>query len=223
MKDKYNKIKKYLEDYNMGSNDNKEYLLDLHGISPFYIQVKKLLKENNLEEKYEFFGKILVNTDEFTKDIKVGSFIKNKVNFSPIKSKEDLDYFINNILNNSCINQSDDILLQNLLEKFNQNFSNFFKEEKPPFLREHLTLIFNPYNPEECLDIILNLEGLIEPFFYNRDKENQIFKGIKSVANLLNKITGINHNKKDNLKKETNKKESNKNWKKNINFLGLKK
>lgn len=223
MKDKYNKIKKYLEDYNMGSNDNKEYLLDLHGISPFYIQVKKLLKENNLEEKYEFFGKILVNTDEFTKDIKVGSFIKNKVNFSPIKSKEDLDYFINNILNNSCINQSDDILLQNLLEKFNQNFSNFFKEEKPPFLREHLTLIFNPYNCEECLRIISNLEDLIKPCFANRDKENQNFKGIDNVAKLLKEITGITHNKKSELKKEVNQKESNNKWKKNIDFLGLKK
>lgn len=223
MKDKYNKIKKYLEDYNMGSNDNKEYLLDLHGISPFYIQVKKLLKENNLEEKYEFFGKILVNTDEFTKDIKVGSFIKNKVNFSPIKSEEDLDYFIKNILKNSYSNQSDDIFLQNLLEKFNKNFSNFFKEEKPPFLREHLTLIFNPYNREECLDIILNLENLIKIFFANRDKENQNFKGIDNVAKLLKEITGITHNKKSELKKEHNQKESNNKWKKNIDFLGLKK
>lgn len=223
MKDKYNKIKKYLEDYNMGSNDNKEYLLDLHGISPFYIQVKKLLKENNLEEKYEFFGKILVNTDEFTKDIKVGSFIKKKINFFPIKSKDDLDYFINNILNNSCINESDDILLQNLLEKFNQNFSNFFEKEKPPFLREHLTLIFNPYNPQECLDIILNLESLIRPFFDNRDKENPSLKDIGPVASLLKKITGINHNKKGTLEKEINKKEINKKWKKNIDFLGLKK
>ncbi|WP_298065287.1 hypothetical protein [uncultured Cetobacterium sp.] len=223
MKDKYNKIKKYLEDYNMGSNDNKEYLLDLHGISSFYIQVKKLLKENNLEEKYEFFGKILVNIDEFTKDTKVGSFIKNKINFFPIKSKDDLDYFINNILNNSCINESDDILLQNLLEKFNQNFSNFFEKEKPPFLREHLTLIFNPYNPQECFDIILKLESLIKPFFDNRDKENQIFKDIGTVANLLNKITGIDHNKKGKFEKETNKKEINKKWKKNIDSLGLKK
>lgn len=222
MKDKYNKIKKYLEDYTIGSNDNKECLLDLHGISPFHIQVKKLLKENNLEEKYEFFGKILVNIDEFTKDTKVGSFIKTKVNFFPIKSKDDLDYFINNILNNSCINQSDDILLKNLLEKFNQNFSDFFKE-KSPFLKEHLTLIFNPYNREECLRIISNLEDLIKPCFANRDKENQKFKGIDNVAKLLKEITGITHNKKSELKKEPNQKESNNKWKKNIDFLGLKK
>lgn len=222
MKDKYNKIKKYLEDYNIGSNDNKKYLLDLHGISPFYIQVKKLLQENNLEEKYEFLGKILVNTDEFTKDIKVGNFIKNKVDFFPIKSEEDLDYFINNILKNSYINQSDNIFLQNLLKKFNQNFSNFFKEEKPPFLNEHLTLIFNPYNSQECLNMISNLEDLIKPFFANRDKENHNFKSIDNVAKLLKEITGITHNKKNELKKELNQKENNK-WKKNIDFLGFKK
>lgn len=223
MEDKYNKIKKYLGDYTIGSDDNKKYLLDLYGISPFYIEVKKLLKENNLEEKYEFFGKILVHTDQFSKNIKVGSFIKDKINFFPIKSEEDLNYFINNILNNSCINQSDDTLLQDILDKFNKKFFYFFKEKKPLFLREHLILIFNDYNREECLGIISNLEDLIKPFFTDRDKEDEKFKGIGSVAKLLDKITGITHNKKSELKKDPNQKESNNKWKKNIDFLGLRK
>lgn len=210
----YEKIKNYLQNYITTSDNYEQLLLDLHGISPFYLEVIDLLKKNKIENEYVFFGKILVTITKFNQ-LKIGDIVDIKNYFLAIKTQEDLDYFKNNIL----INSPNENILENILRQSNAKFLTFFPDTTPIFEKKHFELIFNNYDPEECLSIILILENLIKPLFSSRDRSSEVFKKIKNVADLLNEVTGITHNKKNDLK---NKSKGSSKCTTNLNFLGLK-
>jgi len=93
----YKKYENYLGNYSNTVEKYNVFLNDMRGISPYRNKVYKKLKENNLEEEYEFFGKILVKLSDtsINKNInKVGQLVDNPESFMPIKTEGLASFFL---------------------------------------------------------------------------------------------------------------------------------
>lgn len=225
----YEKIKSYLIEYKNTDPQYSANLDNLHGISPFDSEVKNLLKDLKEEEDYIFFGKILIKISclglekRGNKDnkIKVSDIINNSDYFIPIISEKEYEEFVKIKSIKMVKISAPKFTLEDICEKINIDLRKASSYEGGDVDKEDILNILAPYSPQESLDIILNLEKKIKPFFSKRNEE---YCKCQNNAMFINEILGISKDLKGKLVKEIKEVRifKGEKWEKNLDRLNLK-